>query len=115
MDHPPPLPPARIVREKRTVAAMIELYCQSHHGGGAGLCGPCDRLLEYAFCRLDRCPFREEKTPCARCPVHCYGPTMRARIQEVMRYAGPRMLFRHPVMALRHQWDSLRKPKGIDE
>ena len=68
MNSPPPLPPARIVREKRIVTAMIELYCRSHHGNGPGLCGPCERLLEYARCRLDRCRFRGEKTPCVRCP-----------------------------------------------
>ena len=109
MNSPPPLPPARIVREKRIVTAIIELYCRSHHGNGPGLCGPCERLLEYARCRLDRCRFRGEKTPCVRCPVPCYGVKMRTRIREVMRYAGPRMLIHHPLMALRHQWDSLRK------
>ena len=36
---------------------------------------------------------------------------MRTRIKEVMRYAGPRMLFRHPVLALLHHWDSLRTNK----
>ena len=105
MDHPPPLPPARIMREKRTVAAMIGIYCRAHHGTNTLLCGKCDRLLDYAFCRLDRCPFGAKKTPCAQCPVHCYGPTMRSRIQEVMRYAGPRMLVRHPILALLHKWD----------
>jgi hypothetical protein len=27
---------------------------------------------------------------------------MRERIREVMRYAGPRMLYRHPVLAGKH-------------
>jgi hypothetical protein len=27
---------------------------------------------------------------------------MRARIREVMRYAGPRMTLYHPVLAIRH-------------
>ena len=114
MDRPPPLPSARIVREKRTVAAMVGIYCQAHHGTHAALCGKCDRLLEYAFCRLDRCPFGAEKTPCVRCPAHCYGPTMRTRMKEVMRYAGPRMLYRHPIMALFHQWDKLRKNDEVE-
>jgi hypothetical protein len=37
---------------------------------------------------------------------------MRARIKEVMRYAGPRMLYRHPILALWHQWDDFHGPKG---
>jgi hypothetical protein len=38
---------------------------------------------------------------------------MRERVRVAMRYAGPRMLFRHPIMALLHLIDGLRKePKG---
>lgn len=88
---------------------MIDIYCRAHHAAGATPCDECGRLLEYAFCRLDRCPFGADKTPCARCPVHCYSPAMRERIKEVMRYAGPRMLYRHPILALLHQWDNLRR------
>ena len=66
-------------------------------------------LLAYARARLSRCPYQEGKTTCARCPVHCYRPAMRARIRRVMRYAGPRMLTRHPLLALRHLIDGLRK------
>jgi hypothetical protein len=27
---------------------------------------------------------------------------MRAQVKEVMRYAGPRMLWKHPALAVRH-------------
>jgi hypothetical protein len=33
---------------------------------------------------------------------------MRRRVREVMRYAGPRMLFVHPVLGFRHMLDGLR-------
>jgi hypothetical protein len=33
---------------------------------------------------------------------------MRERAREVMRYAGPRMLRRHPWLALMHLFDTLR-------
>jgi hypothetical protein len=33
---------------------------------------------------------------------------MRARIQEVMRYSGPRMLFRSPLLAIIHLFKSFR-------
>jgi len=94
---------------------MVGIYCRAHHGTNATLCGKCGSLLAYAFCRLDRCPFGTKKTPCARCRVHCYGPSMRARIKEVMRYAGPRMFWHHPILAWLHQWDSFFRKGQEDE
>ena len=44
----------------------------------------------------------ETKTFCSACKVHCYRPEMREKIRAVMRWAGPRMLFVHPVLAVRH-------------
>jgi hypothetical protein len=100
--------PPRLGREKGTIGAMIRLYCRGHHEAAEALCEECQRLEDYALGRLDRCPFGAAKPTCARCTIHCYKPAMRARIREVMRYAGPRMLLRHPVLALRHQVDGLR-------
>jgi hypothetical protein len=99
----------RMARERRTVEAMIQIYCRGQHGMNGDLCAECQALAAYALQRLDRCPFQEAKTTCARCPVHCYKPEMRQRIRAVMRYAGPRMLYRHPVLALRHMLDERRK------
>jgi hypothetical protein len=101
----------RLDREKRTIRVMIGIYCRAHHGGCRELCAECRELLDYALARLDRCPFGEEKTPCAQCPIHCYKPAMRERVRDVMRYAGPRMLLRHPILALRHQFDGMRHKK----
>lgn len=100
--------PRRIARERETVAAMIRLTCADLHGGGDALCGECEALAEYARERLAKCPFQDGKTTCAKCPVHCYRPEMRERIRAVMRYAGPRMLLRHPIMTLCHLWDGRR-------
>jgi hypothetical protein len=98
----------RLKRERRTIAAMIAIYCRDHHGGGA-LCSACRGLLDYATERLVRCPFGEDKPTCLNCPVHCYRPVQRDEVRAVMRYAGPRMLWRHPVLALLHlYWDSRR-------
>ncbi len=55
----------------------------------------------------------EEKTFCSNCTVHCYRPEMRERIRTVMRYAGPRMLFHHPVIAIRHMIESQRERRRI--
>lgn len=100
----------RIEREKRTVTAMIELYCFDHHTATPGeLCPQCADLHTYAMQRLDRCPFQEGKTTCANCAVHCYRPDRKEQIRVVMRYAGPRMIWNHPVMAVRHLIDGRRK------
>jgi hypothetical protein len=95
----------RIRREKRTVAAMIELYCEEQHGNPNGLCAECRMLHDYAMQRLERCPFGEEKITCVDCAVHCYKPAMREHVRVVMRTAGPRMIWRHPVLAVRHVLD----------
>ncbi len=103
------MPSSRIVRERRTVEAMIGLYCHDHHGTRAEVCAACQSLMDYAGERLAKCPFQENKTVCAKCRVHCYKAVQREQIRVVMRYAGPRMLRRHPLMALQHLWDGRRK------
>lgn len=100
---------SRMIRERRTVEAMIGLYCHGQHGTSSGLCNDCETLQVYARQRLEKCPFQEGKTTCAKCPVHCYRAGQRAQIRAVMRYAGPRMLFRHPIMTLQHMIDGRRK------
>ncbi len=101
----------RILKEFNTVKLMIGMYCRDHHPGTAdGLCQSCRELTDYAYQRLNDCPFQAKKTVCSKCPVHCYKAQMRARIRTVMRYAGPRMLYRHPGMALEHALAGLRRP-----
>jgi predicted amidophosphoribosyltransferase len=100
---------ARIKREKQTISAMMVIYCTDHHHGGGTLCAACDELLDYAHRRLDTCPFQEEKPACNHCHVHCYSREMRKRVQGVMRYAGPRMLWRHPLLSFYHLMDKRRK------
>ena len=103
---------ARMAREKKTISAMIHLFCRGRHSTAEALCEQCHELLDYAMCRLDRCPFGEDKPTCANCPIHCYKQEMRDRVREVMRYAGPRMLLRHPILAIRHRADAVRKVEG---
>lgn len=98
----------RIAREWKTLRLMIRLSCRDLHGGKAALCGACEELTAYAERRLEKCPFAEEKPTCVKCPVHCYEAEMRERVRQVMRYAGPRMLLRHPVLAVLHLLDERR-------
>ena len=87
--------------ERKTVHAMIRIYCRAHHKGEP-LCISCAELQSYVDERLEKCPFGMEKPTCKDCRVHCYRPEMREQIRDVMRFAGPRMLFYHPILTLRH-------------
>ncbi len=94
---------------------MVGMYCRDHHAArqraeaGGGLCEECSALLDYARARLARCPYEEDKPTCATCSTHCYKPAMREQVRAVMRYAGPRMLREHPVLAVAHLRDGRRK------
>jgi len=90
-----------ISQERATLLAMIRIYCRQLHKS-TELCEDCTHLWEYAEERLAKCPFGVEKPTCQNCTVHCYKPEMRQRIRAIMRYAGPRMAWHHPVMAIRH-------------
>lgn len=100
----------KVEYEKRIVRDMITLYCRAHHSA-QGLCDECRELADYADRRTDLCPFMEQKSFCSQCRTHCYRSDMRERIRQVMRYAGPRMIFHHPVAALRHLYYAKIKDK----
>ncbi|MGM3169811.1 nitrous oxide-stimulated promoter family protein [Dickeya chrysanthemi] len=98
----------RIQREIRTIRAMLALYERSFPA-------PADdadyyaRLQDYALKRLRKCYYGENKPACKQCPIHCYQPAKREAIKAIMRWAGPRMLLHHPILAIRHLLDD-RKP-----
>ena len=92
---------SRIEKEKRVVGVMVRLYCRKKEGNSE-LCDSCRQLLAYAESRLEHCPFGERKTSCSRCTVHCYKPSMRQQMREVMRFSGPRMIFYEPLETIRH-------------
>lgn len=123
---------SRLEREARTLEALVSLYCRGVHrrgkartsapapavamrgvhSRGKALCPACAGLLAYALERLRSCPFQGSKPVCARCPVHCYRPAMREDIRRVMRHSGPRLVTRHPILALRHILDARRFSAG---
>jgi len=104
----------RVRREKKTIGVMVAMYCRAHHcpGEAGGLCRQCRDLLAYAEARIDRCVFRDSKPACNRCRVHCYGRQMRDEVRSVMRFAGPRMMGAHPVLAVMHLADGFRYRGG---
>ncbi|NQT24221.1 nitrous oxide-stimulated promoter family protein [candidate division KSB1 bacterium] len=99
----------RLNREHRTIGHMIGLYCRHHHQIKFGLCGDCTTLLEYAEKRLNSCPYGADKPTCVNCPIHCYKPELRERVRKVMRFAGPRMLWHHPIFATLHLLDKFQR------
>jgi len=106
----------RITREKKTIDKMVHIYCKAHHDfKGNKLCSECTEFREYAFLRLDRCPFQEEKSTCGKCLVHCYQPQMREEAKTIMRYSGPRMLLHSPRLAFQHVIDGRKKPLTLKE
>jgi hypothetical protein len=97
-------------KDLRTLALFIELYCRYRHSGKprdevslkthdvsaiAGksivLCPECTKLLLHAFVKRSHCPMGP-KPMCKHCPNHCYHPTYRAQIREVMKFSGRKML-----------------------
>lgn len=84
---------------------MVRIHCHDRHATPAGLCAECQALMDYATRRIDRCVFGDQKPTCANCKVHCYNVQMRERVRSVMRYAGPRMLWRHPLLTIAHLVD----------
>lgn len=104
-------------KEKELVSLMISIYCRRKHKTRGGLCASCKELESYAGLRSEKCPHIETKTFCSSCHTHCYKPEMRARIKEVMRFSGPRLMLHHPIVVLRHMMDTMaeRRKKKKEE
>ena len=99
----------RRAREVKIIEAMVRMYCRGHdHANRAPLCADCAELLDYATRRLERCVFGDAKPTCTNCTVHCYSAQQRERIRLVMKWSGPRMTLRHPILALYHLFDGRR-------
>lgn len=104
----------RIPREKLTIYKMIALYERSNPDA---VSEPSHyrALYEYAVKRLDKCVFGEDKPACKQCPIHCYQPVKREEMKQIMRWAGPRMLWNHPILAILHLIDDKRPVPPLPE
>lgn len=101
-------------QEQMIVSKMIDIYCRHHHKTKE-LCSDCTKLSQYTQTRMDKCPFQETKTFCSSCKVHCYNDEMRNKIRTVMRFSGPRMLFYHPIIAVRHAVDTIKAKRNANK
>ncbi|EKJ7311654.1 nitrous oxide-stimulated promoter family protein [Klebsiella pneumoniae] len=104
----------RIEREKMTIQRMIALY-QRRSPEAQADDAYYQALNAYADKRLDKCVFGENKPACKQCPVHCYQPAKREEMKQIMRWAGPRMLWRHPILTVRHLLDDRRPVPPLPE
>lgn len=96
--------------EANTVQKMIAIYCHEMHGTkGNDLCAECLKLFDYSEKRIDKCFYGDDKPVCSKCQVHCYKPEMRDRIKEVMRYSGPKMMFKSPLLSIRYMYRKIFK------
>jgi hypothetical protein len=99
-----------IRKDLKTLALFIKIYCANQHtvlpkspvslrthdvaaiaGREVCLCPACAKLLAHAFVKRTHCPM-DPKPACKHCPNHCYHPTYRQQIRQVMRYSGRKML-----------------------
>ena len=106
----------QLENEKMLSTKMIGLFCRKHHRQENSLCPDCKDLSLYAGIKLDSCAYlltavkknkaesgkKLKKISCLNCPVHCYRDDYRLKIKKVMRFAGPKILFYHPVLLLKH-------------
>ena len=99
----------RRAHELTIIGTMVRLYCRGHANPViAPLCDDCAELLEYAARRLERCVFGDAKPTCTNCTVHCYSAEKREQIRLVMKWIGPRMARRHPILSIFHILDGRR-------
>ncbi len=97
----------RIEREKRTITIMISMYCRKFHGVKRNICSECKELNDYAYYRLDRCFHSPLKPSCNKCKTQCWEPAYKDKIIKIMMFSGPRLLFTHPILAIKHIFDNI--------
>jgi predicted amidophosphoribosyltransferase len=109
MDQQGDVMAGKLEREKVTILKMVKIYCARFHKPDGELCAECQDLAEYAVECVMRCRYGEDKPACGLCPTNCFSGDSYTRIAAIMRYAGPRMLYKHPLLAFSHIYDAVRR------
>lgn len=91
-----------MAEEVKTIRIMTEIYCHAHHHTKEGLCPECEEFYLYAVKRIACCPFGEDKPVCGKCKIHCFGKGFKEKAKEIMAFSGPKLLFKHPWLSMRH-------------
>ncbi len=94
-------------KDIRVLGNFISIFCRENHQAVAKgifpvkdnrlrhslgdqdlvLCGNCSKLLNHGIAKLLLCPY-DPKPTCKKCETHCYAPSYRERVREVMRFSG---------------------------
>ena len=117
---------ARRKQEKSVFLAMSEVYCKGMKHDGitdvteelgfdeelqtyvkwsgwkVRLCPECLDLVKESAKHTNRCRHLAYKTFCHHCPTPCYAQSAREKIRPIMRYSGPRIMTRHPVLGVQY-------------
>ncbi len=94
-------------KELKVVSLMINMYYKKNKVNDISY----EDLIEYVKLRQSKCPFKETKTFCSNCKVHCYKSEYRTKIKEVMKYSGKRMILYHPILAIQHVYYMKKEKK----
>ena len=97
----------KIDKDRRVLEAMGSIYCQGNHADAqkdeGGMCPECRATIENTLSRAASCPYGHQD-----CKTHCQRGDAQIRIKAIMRYAAPKMMFRHPIMAFEYLRKKLR-------
>jgi hypothetical protein len=104
--------PLEIQKDTDKLVRFLSMYCNAHHEhrlretftfdhpkvsanvkDGPSLCEECSKLLRHAIVMRVLCPL-DPKPKCRSCPEHCYRPVYKDQMETVMKFAGPRSLFK---------------------
>ncbi len=108
--EPPDAQHRTLHKDLKTLAKFVDVYCRHQHPGvlkrpvamkhldvtalmgrTIHLCPSCTRLVTHAMIKRTSCPL-DPKPQCKHCTSHCYHPTYRRKIQEVMRFSGMKLV-----------------------
>lgn len=96
----------RLKKEKKVFEKMVLIYCKKKHQDNYP-CIDCREIIKYGHDKINKCIHGEEKPFCSKCNVHCYEKNMQKKVKDIMRFSGPRIIFYHPIVSLKHLLSSL--------
>lgn len=71
-------------------------------------------LIMKAFRHAERCPHSFYKTFCHQCPTTCYKLTDLEQIEPIMKYAGRKIMMKHPLIGTKFVINLLMAKKTIN-
>ncbi len=100
-----------VPKEKQHIKKSFLAYCHKNHGTNDDkLCPKCTALLASVMVKMNKCMYGVTKPICDRCDKSCFGAAQTKEFLKIMKSSSRFMMFRHPIMALKHKLQSL----GVD-